>query len=55
MGKLLSWVVADVQKESNAELTAAGLEWKQVIGAVQSKTREVYKELCAAEVANKGK
>lgn len=45
-GKFLSWVVADVQKESVAELNAAGLDWKQVAPAVQTKAREWYKARC---------
>lgn len=38
-GKLLAWVVADVRKESVAELEAAGLTWPQVEKAVQSAAR----------------
>jgi hypothetical protein len=46
-GKFLAWVVADVQKESVAELGAAGLDWKQVAGAVQTRAREWYKARCS--------
>lgn len=46
MSKFLSWLVSDVQKESSAELNAAGLEWKHVAGAVQTKAREWFKERC---------
>jgi hypothetical protein len=42
-GKFLQWVAADVQKESVAELEAAGLTWKQVLKAVQTRAREWYK------------
>lgn len=41
-GKFLQWVVADVQKESKAELEASGLTWSQVQGAVQARVREWY-------------
>ncbi len=47
MGKFLAWVLADVQKESAAELNAAGLEWKQVAGGVQARARDWYKGRCA--------
>jgi len=43
MGQFLRWVTEDVQKESVAELEASGLEWKQVVKAVQGASREWYK------------
>jgi len=43
-GNFLKWVAEDVQKESEAELEAAGLTWGQVAKAVQTKTRDWYKE-----------
>jgi hypothetical protein len=46
MSKFLNWVLADVQKESAAELQAAGLDWKQVGAAVQRHAREWYKARC---------
>lgn len=42
-GAFLRWVMADVEKESVAELEAAGLEWGQVQKAVQDATREWWK------------
>lgn len=41
-GKFLQWVVADVKKESVAELEASGLSWTQVEKAVQTSVREWY-------------
>lgn len=41
-GKFLQWLVADVQKESGAELEASGLTWQQVQGAVQTRAREWF-------------
>lgn len=41
-GKFLAWVSADVEKESVAELEAAGLNWTQVQKAVQTKAREWF-------------
>lgn len=38
-GKFLQWVVADVQKESVAELESSGLTWPQVQGAIQARAR----------------
>lgn len=38
-GKFLAWVAGDVQKESVAELEAAGLTWPQVEKAVQAAAR----------------
>lgn len=37
--KFLAWVVADVRKESVAELEASGLSWAQVEKAVQERAR----------------
>ena len=42
-GKLIAWISADVEKESVAELEAAGLTWKQVVRAVQDRARAWYK------------
>ena len=42
-GKFLGWVTTDVEKESQAELAAAGLTWGQVKGAVQTAAREWFK------------
>lgn len=41
-GKFLQWVVSDVQKETKAEMEAAGLTWAQVQGAVQTRAREWF-------------
>jgi len=41
-GNFLAWVVADVQKESAAELEASGLSWSQVERAVQARAREWF-------------
>lgn len=38
-GAFLAWVVADVRKESAAELEASGLSWGQVEKAVQARAR----------------
>ena len=43
MGEFIRWVSADVQKETKAELDAAGLTWKQVQKAVASHAREWLK------------
>ena len=43
MGDFIRWVTEDVQKESVAELEASGLEWRQVVKAVQGAAREWYK------------
>jgi hypothetical protein len=40
----IQWVSDDVQKESEAELEAAGLAWKQVQKAVQAKARTWLRE-----------
>jgi hypothetical protein len=37
--QFLAWIAADVQKESVAELEAAGLSWTQVEKAVQTAAR----------------
>jgi hypothetical protein len=41
-GKFLTWLVADVRKESTAELAASGLQWSQVEKAVQGHARAWY-------------
>lgn len=41
-GKFLTWLVADVRKESTAELAAANLQWSQVEKAVQTRARAWY-------------
>ena len=41
-GKFLTWLAADVRKESAAELAAAGLQWSQVDKAVQARARAWY-------------
>lgn len=41
-GKFLTWLTADVRKESAAELAAAGLQWSQVDKAVQARARAWY-------------
>lgn len=42
LGGFLKWMCTDVEKESKAELEAAGLDWKQVSGAVQKAARDWY-------------
>lgn len=42
IGKFLAWVVSDVQKETQDELEASGLEWKQVSKPVGDKARAWY-------------
>lgn len=44
MGNFLKWFVADVQKESEAELEAAGLKWKQVNKGIMTAARKWYQE-----------
>ena len=39
-GDFLRWVGGDVKKETEAELEASGLEWRQVAKAVNSKARD---------------
>ena len=41
-GKFLTWLVADVRKESTAELAASNLQWSQVEKAVQAHARAWY-------------
>ena len=41
-GKFLTWLVADVRKESTAELAASQLQWAQVEKAVQARARAWY-------------
>jgi hypothetical protein len=41
-GKFLQWIVADVQKETAAELAASGLTWGQVQPVVQRIAREWF-------------
>jgi tRNA-binding EMAP/Myf-like protein len=48
MGELLAWVGHDVQKESTAELAAAGLEWKQVAKAVGQAAQRWYRARAVA-------
>jgi hypothetical protein len=44
IGAFLQWFMADVQKESLAELEAAQLSWKDVNKAVMKSAREWYQE-----------
>lgn len=44
MGSFLKWFVADVKKESTAELEAAKLEWNQVSKLVMTAARKWYHE-----------
>ena len=44
IGPFLAWFGKDVSKECQAELDAAGLEWKQVAKAVQGAARKWYLE-----------
>ena len=39
IGDFVAWILADVEKESAAELEAAGLTWKKVNWAVASAAR----------------
>lgn len=43
LGKFIQWVSGDVQKETQDELEASGLTWKQVEKVVTSKARDWYK------------
>jgi hypothetical protein len=45
-GGFLKWMLADIQKESVAELQAANLTWPQVNGAVQTAARVWFIEQC---------
>ena len=40
----LAWIEKDVKKETQTELGASGLEWKQVVKPLQAKAREWYLE-----------
>ncbi|NJM63636.1 MAG: hypothetical protein HC849_31335 [Oscillatoriales cyanobacterium RU_3_3] len=44
IGNFLQWFVADVQKESSAELEAAQLSWKEVNKAVMNAAKKWYQE-----------
>ena len=44
MGPFLKWLVADVQKESVAELEASDLTWKAVGKAVMNAGRAWYRQ-----------
>jgi hypothetical protein len=41
-GKFLEWIVADVRKESTAELAASGLQFAQVEKAIRARARTWY-------------
>lgn len=41
-GKFITWITADVKKESEAELEASGLTWNQVEKAIQTRAREWF-------------
>lgn len=41
-GKFVAWVLADVQKETQDELTSSNLDWKQVQKPVSDKARNWY-------------
>jgi hypothetical protein len=45
-GKFVAWIMADVEKETQDELEASNLTWKQVEKAITAKAREWYKEKC---------
>lgn len=42
VGKFLAWIDADVQKETQDELEASGLEWKQVQKPIATRARTWY-------------
>jgi hypothetical protein len=44
IGNFLQWFVADVQKESVAELEAAQLSWKEVNKAVMNSAKKWYQD-----------
>ncbi len=44
LGQFIKWIVADVQKETQDELEASGLEWKQVSKPVGDRARAWYLE-----------
>jgi hypothetical protein len=48
MGKFLSWIAADVQKETKAELDASGLNWAAVNKAISNKARTWY--ICKCKI-----
>lgn len=48
MGVFLKWLNQDVQKESQAELEAAQLTWKEVNKAVMNAARDWYREKATA-------
>lgn len=43
LGKFIAWISGDVQKETQDELEASGLTWKQVQKPLTDKAREWYK------------
>jgi RNA ligase-like protein len=43
-GKFVSWILGDVEKEAQDELTASNLDWKQVQKPLQNKARQWYLE-----------
>jgi len=45
-GKFVGWIVADVQKECQAELEASGLTWKQVGGAISGRASKWWLTKC---------
>jgi hypothetical protein len=44
VGKFIAWISSDVEKETQDELAASGLEWKQVQKVVSDKARKWYLE-----------
>lgn len=46
-GDFMRWIVCDVEKEGQAELAAAGLEWRQVKGPVSKYARAWFGAQCA--------
>jgi hypothetical protein len=48
MNAFLAWVVADVQKEGQDELSASGLEWKDVHLSIMRKSAAWYLAKCKA-------
>lgn len=43
LGKFIQWISGDVQKETQDEMEASNLTWKQVEKAVTARAREWYK------------
>ena len=43
LGKFIAWISGDVQKETQDELEASGLTWKQIQKPLTDKAREWYK------------